>query len=353
MQLPLSSAMSNEEISQVFSFISQVLGMKIANRYRARAYEEASVVVQHLSYQLLDSFKRLNLEYKDQAAAEFKKKLDALPSIGEAISDKLTELFTTGDIKAFQKYVKNLPGGMYPLMKVHGIGAKRAYKLAKQFELTDPETAVAQLLTKAKHGLVSGLTGFGEKSEQALIIALEQQHQKARILRDQALAVAKQFEQNLLQFDPHLQVIFLGSLRRGTATVGDIDLGVGTEKPKLVVNHLKKSALVKRVLVAGENLLSVIVDNNWQVDIKFSPLAEWGSFIQHFTGDKQHNIKLREYALKKSLSLSEHGIKIKATGERKRFSDEAAFYQFLGLRLIPPAERVGGDELEMYELTKI
>ena len=102
--------------------------------------------------------------------------------------------------------------------------------------------------------------------------------------------------------------------------------------------------------MAGENLLSIIVTNGWQADIKFASNDEWGSFIQHFTGDKLHNIALRELALKKGLSLSEHGIKVKKTGELKKFKTESEFYQFLGLKLIPPARRIGGSELEKYLL---
>jgi DNA polymerase (family 10) len=101
-------------------------------------------------------------------------------------------------------------------------------------------------------------------------------------------------------------------------------------------------------------MLRVVLKNGWQVDVKVSPLEEWGSFIQHFTGSKEHNIRLREYALKKHLSLSEHGIKILQDADQepqqKKFSSEKEFYNFLGLKLIPPHQRVGKDELERYRL---
>lgn len=352
MQLPLSSAMTNQEIAELFSFIAQVLNLKASNYFRARAYEEAAVVVSHLPYELQQRFQELQQKTAEpqQAITEFQQQLDALPGIGEAIAAKLAELFTTGNIKAFQKYVAKYPGGIYPLMKIHGIGAKKALRLAEEFELNDPETAVDELLTRAKHGLVKGLAGFGDKSEEKLIADLQAQHHKARIPYQAAQKVADQFKKLLAAVPGVKKVEFLGSLRRGAATVGDIDLGVAAQKPQDVVVVLEKSALVRRVLVAGENLLSVISKEGWQVDIKFAPLAEWGSFIQHFTGDKQHNIKLREYALKKGLSLSEHGIKIKASGKQKKFASEKEFYRFLGLRLIPPAERSGAEELSKYRL---
>jgi DNA polymerase (family 10) len=343
MKLPLHNKLTNKEISDVFSFIAQVLGMDERNRFRARAYEGAAVVVAHLKYELKDRFTEISNE-------AFLKELDELPGIGEAISQKLLELFQTGDITAFEKYAKNLPGGMYPLMQIHGIGAKRALALSQEFGLLNPETAIDELLTKAKHGQVSELPGFGEKSEQDLITMLEGQHRKSRIPYEEAHKIAEKIKASLEQAKLTKRVEFLGSLRRGAETVGDIDLGVATSNFPKVAEHIKTQPFVKRVLLSGEQLVSVIVDNGWQADIKLAPLSEWGSFIQHFTGDKQHNIMLREYALKKGFSLSEHGIKIKASGEVKTFESEEAFYNFLGLKLIPPAERNGTKELEKYAL---
>ncbi|MCB9800904.1 MAG: hypothetical protein H6773_01870 [Pseudomonadales bacterium] len=336
--------MSNDEIAEVFSFISQILGTDPRNRYRASAYEEAGIVIQHQNEQLLDVFKKHTAN-----PAAFTEYLDSLPGIGESISKKLTELFTTGNIASFQKYVAKLPGGMYPLMKIHGIGAKKAQKLAENFDLDDPQTAVSKLLTKAKHGQVQGLTGFGEKSEQALIEALELQHGKARIPYNDAFSVAKKFKTSLEDSGLTSRIVFLGSLRREAPTVGDIDVGVATHSPKKVADLITSLPFVKKTLVAGDNLVSVITDEGWQVDTKFAPLAEWGSFIQHFTGDKQHNIVLRQIALKQGFSLSEHGIKIKVTGEVKTFESEDDFYAFLGFAPIPPSERVGRDEFEKYK----
>lgn len=354
MHLPLHAAMTNREIAEVLSFISQVLGMRPGNLYRARAYEEAAVVVQHLGYELQDRWQKLRKKSASEKVArlEFEQQLDALPGIGAAISQKLGELYTTGNIAAFQKYTAPLPGGMFSLVKLHGIGAKKAFKLAEQFGLENPDTAVAELLTKAKHGMVRGLTGFGEKSELQLIQQLEHQHSKARIPRKEAQHVAETIAATLQQLPSVSRVESLGSLRRGADTVGDIDLGIVSNDPAGVLAAVQALPMVKRTLVAGEQLISVVVNQGWQVDIKFAPQSEWGSFIQHFTGDKQHNIALREYALKQGFSLSEHGIKNTKTGELQTFDSEEAFYAFLGMQHIPPAERVGGEELVKYRLQR-
>lgn len=344
--------MSNQEISRVFAFIGHVIGMQPGNHFRARAYDEASVIIAQLPYELSDKFAQLEKELPGAVAETFKQELDELPGVGDAISSKLTELFTTGNIEAFQKYVLEVPAGMYPLMQLHGIGAKKAFKLAVQFNLDTPETAVTELLTKAKHGLIRDLEGFGEKSEKALIESLESQHQKARIPRDQALEVAERVK-SALEDSPEIEdIAFLGSLRRGSETVGDIDVGVATKNPQKAVEAISQLPFVKRTLLSGEGLVSIVVDPGWQVDIKLSHPDDWGSFIQHFTGSKQHNIQMRERALKMGYSLSEHGVKMKDTGEIKHFASEEAFYNFLGLKHIPPAERIGKDELHTYILKK-
>jgi len=349
MQLPLSQQMSNEEIAQAFSFISQVVGIDPKNANRARAYEEAGVVIHQLNHELVAYFARLKKADPKTAATEFAKAVDQLPGIGSSIAAKLVELFTTGQIQSFQKYVKELPAGMYPLMQLYSIGAKKALKLATEFHLDNPANAIPFLLTVAKEGKVRELAGFGAKSEQDLIDVLQQQYHKGRIPVKQARQIAEQVQQALEKSKQVTQVSPLGSLRRGAETVGDVDLGVVAKDVLLLKTAIKEFPFVKKVLVAGDNMIRVILKDNFQVDIKLSPADEWGSFIQHFTGSKEHNIRLRELALKKDLSLSEHGIKIKQTGEMKKFADEKEFYHFLGFHLIPPAERVGGGEFEKYQ----
>lgn len=340
--------MTNDQIGQLFKFISQVLGMDSKNHFRARAYEEAGVVIHQLDEELTEKFAKLQQKDAKTAEAEFARQLDELPGIGESISAKLVELLTTGKIKAFAQYTVNLPGGMYSLVQLYGIGAKKALKLCKKFKLNDPNTAVERLLEEAKQGNLRDIAGFGEKSEQELIRLLTEQHQKSRIPRNEALKIAKQLKQTLLKIPQVKRVIFLGSLRRGAETVGDIDLGAIVTDVEPVRKQLKKLDLVERLLVAGDNMIRMVLANDWQVDLKISPADEWGSFVQHFTGGKEHNIRLREFAMAKGLSLSEHGIKDKKSGQVAKFTNETDFYKYLGLKLIPPEERIGKDEIEQY-----
>lgn len=337
MKLPLTKDMSNQEIAQVLRFVAGVLSLKETNFFRVRAYVNAAEVVAKLPQELKVMFVT-NPNFEE------------LPAIGEALEKKLIELFTTGDVKALQKYVKSIPAGTYPISQVHGIGVKRAYRLAKHFHLDNQKTATADLLKLAQANQLASLAGFGRKSQQDIIEAIQSQHQTQRIPYQLAKRQADHLIRQLITSQCVLRAEVMGSLRRQTKDVGDIDIGLVANDMGRVKETVKKMKSVKRVIVGGKQQLRLTLDNNWQVDMKSVPTEEWGSFLQHYTGSKEHNIKLRELALKKGLSLSEHGIKIKSEKKQLKFADETDFYHYLGLKWIDPQERIGGSEIEKAKL---
>lgn len=344
MKLKLSKTMANQEIAEVLKFISEILGLDEENIFRTKAYQEAAEVVAQWNEPLIDIF----ADHTDEEATQI---FIDMPGIGEGIAKKLVELFKTGNIKVFQEYVKDLPEGMFELCQVAGIGAKRAYRICSRL----PVRAVHPLddvLSLAKAGRVQQLEGFGEKSEAELIKAIENYKARARMSYD----VANRFADEVvweMKKDPHLKKIeVLGSLRRHHTTIGDIDLGIVTDDLAATKNFINQFKLAKRTVILGDGLMRLQLKNGHQVDIKISPFDEWGSFLQHFTGSKEHNIKLRRFALSQGLSLSEHGILDKKTGKVEKYADERKFYARLGLPLIPARERIGGDEIERYQLAK-
>jgi DNA polymerase (family 10) len=136
-----------------------------------------------------------------------------------------------------------------------------------------------------------------------------------------------------------------GSYRRKNATVGDLDFPVSTNEPEKTIEHFFKFPEIKETVVKGDKKASVVLTNEVQVDIRVSTPEAYGAMLQYFTGSKQHNILLRNYALSKGLSLSEYGIK---RGERiEEFSNEKDFYKYLGLPYIPPEIRHGSNEIEV------
>ncbi|MDH5533434.1 MAG: helix-hairpin-helix domain-containing protein [Candidatus Pacebacteria bacterium] len=342
MNLPLHKTMTNQQIAEVMEFISEVISLDKKNIFRVKAYQEAAETIAQWNEQLIDI-------YKEHTKEEAAKIYDNIPGIGESITKKLIELFSTGDIKAFQKYVVDLPDGMFSLCQVNGIGAKRAYKLCQKFPMKEAN-ALERVMELASQGKIRDLEGFGEKSEQDLILAIRDHQTTGRMPYDIAKKLADQVVEKLNECKSITKVEVLGSLRRHHTSIGDVDLGIATDDIKDTSQCIKKLDIAKRVVVSGEGLIRIILNSGQQVDIKISAEDEWGSFLQHFTGSKEHNIMLRRYALKKGLSLSEHGILNKKTGEMKKYKTESAFYKALGMKLVPPNERMGGDEIERYQL---
>lgn len=340
MQLALHKKMSNQELSEVLNFISGVLALRKANPFRVRAYQNAAAVIEQYDRQLHEMF----LTDPD---------FDKIPGIGDTLQTKLTELFTTGNIKAFQEYVSDIPAGTYILDKVPGLGVKKAYKLASLFHLDNPDTALADLLEVAKAGKIRDIEGFGEKSEAVIIEALKFRIDKKRLPLAEAMAVATELLAELRQCPAVTRAEALGSLRRQLETVGDIDLGIAVSDIEVVKNYIKQLPHVKKVLVAGDQMIRVMLHDNHQVDIKVATPEEWGAFLQHFTGSKEHNIRLREFALKQGKSLSEHGIKVtdkEGATHQEKYPDEESFYLALGLNWIKPEDRVGRDEITKAKL---
>jgi DNA polymerase (family 10) len=341
MKLRLDRSLTNHEIAEVFEFIAAVLDIRLANKFKIRAYENAADTLRNLDRPIQEYIK----ENYD---------LVELPGIGEGICRKLNELYKTGDIKEFERIVASVPAGMYALVPVHGIGPKHAYQLAQKFALNDENTAINRLIKHAKNGEIRVLEGFGEKSEADILNALvKYSRQKKRIELELAEKLAQRVIDVIKGKCSDIDTIeTLGSLRRKSKTIGDIDLGIVCADFGCVQEAVKKLDNFYRMLVAGKQMMSFILDEREgeigalaQVDIKRVTREEWGSFIQHFTGSKEHNIRLREYALKRGMSLSEHGIKDIKTGEIKWFSSEKEFYKKLGIEWMPPEMRVGKDEI--------
>jgi DNA polymerase (family 10) len=167
--------------------------------------------------------------------------------------------------------------------------------------------------------------------------------------------LAKQIIEYLKHKPNVIRADALGSLRRMSATIGDIDIAVAIKGKDIggIIDHFLNYPSKIAVDNAGEEKASIIIPPNIRVDLRVQDINNYGSMLQYFTGNKAHNIKLREQAIKKGFSLSEHGIKITKTGEVKEFKDEESFYNFLGYQYVPPEVREGTNELEVARQHKL
>jgi len=331
-----SLRLSNKQVVVLFKEALAAMEVKGANFFKIRAYQNAIAILDNITSSIYDIWENKNL--------------DSVPGIGEGISQHLNELFTTGTVREWESLKKGLPDGMFGLIGLRSIGAKKAYKLALTFKLLDRATAIDLLKEHAKRQEIRILPGFGEKSESQILEAIEQskvhKSEKERTLLYKAEAIVEDLKSYMMQLDCVVQVEPCGSFRRRNPTIGDLDVPISTTDPARTMEHFLKYPEIGDIATKGDKRSTVILKNDMQVDAYVVPPDSFGAMVQYFTGSKQHNILLRTYALDKGFSLSEYGIKDKSTGELKEFSTEKAFYNHIGLPYIPPELRQGTNEIE-------
>jgi len=237
--------------------------------------------------------------------------------------------------------MSGLPKGMFEINGIPNIGPKTAYKIASQLKVENLD----DLREVAGKGLIRSLEGFGEKSEEEILDAIAQVGRRTgRMLLAQAYEISRKVLDWMGQCRDVEKIDTLGSLRRMVSTIGDIDIAVATQNPKNVIVHFTNYPKVEKIVDKGEKSASVLLENDIQVDLKTVEPKSYGALLQHFTGSKDHNIHLRELALKKGWSLSEYGIKI--DNKLNYFSTEEEFYKKLGMDWIPPEIRENTGEIE-------
>lgn len=336
--------MTNSQIAKFLRNIAAAYTIKDEKKFRFQiiAYQRASDAVQNTTTELSELYKE--------------KKLDTIPGIGPTIQSHLEELFKTGKVKHFDWVLKGIPEAVFPLLDVPTFGPKKAYKLVQEFKLSHPATVINDVLNLAKTGKIAKLEGFGEKSQSDILQAIVEYRlgkgKTTRMVLPYAADIAEKLVSYLKAEKAAVDVQPLGSLRRMAATVGDIDIAVATEKPKVVISHFLAYPYKERVIEHGDTTASILVSGGRQIDLMTQPPESFGSLLQHFTGSKNHNIKLREYAITKELSLSEYGIK-KRTGQMRKYALEDAFYRALGMDWIPPEMREDQGEIELALMHKL
>lgn len=329
--MKLAKEVTNLEIAELLRAIAASYQLKgeEKNRFRIIAYQRAADAVEHASSELKDLW--------DEG------KLEEVPGIGKSIAEHLDELFETGKSAHFEAVMKGLPPAMFKLMEVPGIGAKTAYKLVSELKIA----SLRELERAAKEGKIAELEGFGGQSQADILKSIQETKGRTkRHLLPYASVIAEELIEWLKESSTIKKADPLGSLRRKASTVGDIDIAVASESADKAIEHFISFPKKQRVLEKGDTTASIIVPGGVQVDLMVQPPESYGSLLQHFTGSKHHNIALREYALKKGLSLSEYGIRKRGTKGVKKFATEESFYKSLGLAWIPPELREDSGEIE-------
>jgi DNA polymerase (family 10) len=284
--------------------------------------------------------------------------LTALPAIGKDIAGHIIELLETGGIARLEEVAAEFPRSLVELMRLEGVGPKKARRL---FDELDVRT-VEDLAEALDRGRVEGLAGFGKKSAEKIVRAIED-HRKhgGRFLVDEAEKLIAGVLDHVRAAPGVERVEVAGSLRRRKETVGDIDLlalyeGDGTP----VVEHFARYPGADRVELSGSTKGNIVLPSGLSVDLRVIPGRSFGAALQYFTGAKEHNVAVRTRAVKQGLRVNEWGVfRIpegvdpetlgKDEGERVAGSEEKAVYEAVGLAWVPPELRENRGEVQAAE----
>jgi DNA polymerase (family 10) len=321
----------NADIAAIFEEIADILEIEDANPFRIRAYRNAARTVQNMGPEL----RQYVAEGKD---------LTELPGIGKDLAAKINEILDTGTCQALQTLRGETPPGLVDLLHIPGLGPKKVHALYHELDVHTPE----QLLRAAKDHRIQTLAGFGAKTEQGLLKALEAHLQQKRRIK---LAVAAQYAEPLVEYLKKTraadEVIIAGSYRRFRETVGDIDILATAADSSAIMEAFVKYDEVGEVLSKGTTRSTVILRNGLQVDLRVVPAASLGAALHYFTGSKAHNIALRRRAQQRGYKLNEYGV---FKGDRQvAGKTEQSVFKAVDLPWIAPELRENNGEIEAAE----
>lgn len=318
--------MNNRELADIFNHIADLLEIKGEIIYKTLAYRRAAESI------------RLQT---GEVGGLSQKELREIPAIGQAIAEKIKEIHSTGKLKFLQDLEQEVPPSLIDLLKVPDLGPKKAALFWRQLNIT----SLDELEEAARSNRLSGLPGMGEKSQAHILAGIERlRQQKRRMSIHKALPIAEKWLEKFKAI-PHLQEVEIsGSLRRWKTSIGDLDFVGASRKPAEVMKTFLAQEGIREVLSQGEAKTSVVTEDGLSLQLWLQPPERFGSLLQFVTGSKEHNVRLREYAIKKGLSLSERGF-LDNNLKEILCSKEEDVYHKLGLEFIPPELREDRGEI--------
>ena len=322
--------MTNAQIAAAFDELADLYELDGAVQYRVLAYRTAARTVREASVSVAQLVRE--------------GRVTELSGIGKTLETKLETLLETGDTTQAQKLRAQFPSGVIAMMHLPGFGPKRARRLYDELGIDSLEA----LRAAAEQQKLRGLRGFGPKVEEKLLEQLAAGYDgrpAPRVLLSRALPVAEQVVDALRGVPGAERVEVAGSLRRQADSVKDLDVIATAADPAALVRALAELPIVDSVDSSGDAGGRVTTHSGMKVDLKVVEPDQFGNVLQHFTGSKDHNVALRESAVRRGLHVSEYGILDDATGETLRCATEEEVYAKLGMAWIPPELRQGRGEL--------
>jgi DNA polymerase (family 10) len=322
---------TNREVADRLELLGDLLELEGAVRHRVLAYRRAAARVRSSA----EPVARMALEGRATELAD----------IGATLQGKIAELATTGDIAALAALRERVPEGLAAVARLEGLGPKRAAALWSELGIAGVDDLAAALAD----GRVRSVAGFGPGTEARLAAALVKRAEGGagdeRIPLGRALPLAEELARDLRLAAPEARVEIAGSLRRGCEDAHDIDLVAGTDSPAGLIDALLAHPAVERALSRGDAHAGVLTHAGVRVELAVGPPASFGNLLQHATGSAAHNVRLRELAVRRGLSISQHGVSGPG-GRVTVHEEEAGVYAAVGLNPIPPELREDRGEIE-------
>ena len=328
--------MNNRQLADTFTLIANLLEIKGEIIYKTLAYRKASESLMGLGRQASDYWKDGQLE--------------EIPGVGKAIAEKIDELLNTGNLQFLENLKKEVPEELAGWLAVPGLGPKKIAMIWKELGIT----TLADLEVAAKDGKLRDLPGMGAKSESAIIEGIASLSRRSgRIPLGRAYPLAQEIIKTLKGVKGVVEAEPAGSLRRMRSTVGDLDILVAAKDSSIVMEAFVNLPGVSRVLGKGETKSSIEFTDGVRAQVWVHPPEKFGTALQYATGSKDHNVQLRQIALAKGLSLSEHSFaKVKGKGEIFCATEEEV-YKTLGFPWVPPELREDRGEVQAAKANKL
>jgi DNA polymerase (family 10) len=323
-----SMKMNKKDVIKQLELIATYLEIKGDNPFKISAYRKAALA--------LESDERTLDQIENPAS---------LSGIGKGTAEVIIELKETGKSSIMENLSNQVPSGLLPLLKLPGLGGKKVGKLYQELNVIDMKTL--KQVCEAKE--VQKLAGFGKKTEEKILLAIKEASERPdRLALPTVLPLAEAIEQELSEMAGVERFSRAGSLRRMSETVKDLDFIIATTEPETVRQKLLELESISKVIASGETKVSVeiTIEIPISVDFRLVKPHEFATTLHHFTGSKNHNVKMRQLAKKRGEKISEYGVENVETGEIKTFTTEEEFFTYFNLQFIPPEAREDQGEVE-------
>jgi DNA polymerase (family 10) len=323
---------TNAEIAAALDELGTLYELDGAVKYRVLAYSAAASAIRESPVSVAE------LAAKGEATK--------VPGVGKTLAEKIDALIETGEIPAAAKLKAKFPPTLIELTRVPGMGAKTARRLFEELGISSME----DLKKAAEEEKVRKVKGLGPKVEENVLAALERLGEPGegpgRLLLSKVLPIAEELAAALREHPSSHEVEIAGSARRWAETCKDIDLIATADEPMALAEALVAHPLIAAAGNPSANGARAQTHNGISVDLRIVPPEDFGNLLQHFTGSKAHNVELREAAVGRGLSVSEHGVTDTESGEVTHCATEAEVYARLGYEHIVPELREGRGELK-------